>query len=598
MTVTLRHAALASAVIGLSLYALPSEAQSWSSSRYEPESTTDIRIMMMVAFTAIGFALGWFFSDGARELRKWLALGAAVVVGLIALIDNGISGWGAALLFSVAGFSYGLGYFVVQIIGRRPTTFGSSRWATREDLEQINVITSDGIRLGSILNGMEDETISYTGDRHLITVAPTRSGKGTTQIIPNLLTYQGSALVIDPKGENALITARQRQVMGQKVHIVDPWGIAKVKGVKAATFNPLDWLVASGPDMTENAMILADALVVEENHGDTFWVEEAKALLQGIILYVATDPKEDGQRHLGRVRELLLLDGEQHKALFQDMWQSAHHVVKSTGARSLQKDPKLLSNVVASAQAQTHFLDSERLQENLKTSSFKMDDLKTSAMTVYLVLPADRLNTFGRWLRLLVQQSITVNARNIDKKPEKPILFILDEFAALGRLSMVEQAYGLMAGFGMQLWGIVQDLNQLERIYDKGWESFISNAGMINYFGSSDRKTAEYFSTLCGETTVWNFSSAISNAVSSSSSSAANGGSSSTSTTNTSTDTTAATQRKLMYPDELMRLRKGEQIIFFENTFPTAALKTPWFDDPEIKHLGDSLEPKDEESEV
>lgn len=598
MTVTLRRAALASAVIGISLYALPSEAQSWGSSRYEPESTADVRILMMVVFTATGFGLGWFFSDGARELRKWLALGVAAFVGLIALIDNGIGGWGAALLFSIAGFSYGLGYFIVQIIGRIPTTFGSSRWATREDLEQANVITSEGIRLGSIRNGMEESTISYIGDRHLLTVAPTRSGKGTTQIIPNLLTYEGSALVIDPKGENALITARQRQVMGQKVHIVDPWGIAKIKGIKPATFNPLDWLIASGADMTENAMILADALVVEDNHGDSFWVEEAKALLQGVILYVATDPKEDGQRHLGRVRELLLLDGEQHKALFQDMWQSVHHVVKSTGARSLQKDPKLLSNVIASAQAQTHFLDSERLQENLKTSSFKMDDLKSSAMTVYLVLPADRLNTFGRWLRLLVQQSITVNARNIDKKPEKPILFILDEFAALGRLSMVEQAYGLMAGFGMQLWGIVQDLNQLERIYDKGWESFISNAGMINYFGSSDRKTAEYFSTLCGETTVWNFSSAISNAVTHSTSRSASGGSSSSSTTYTTTDTTASSQRKLMYPDELMRLRKGEQIIFFENMFPTAALKTPWFDNPEIKHLGDNLEAKDEERKV
>ena len=108
-------------------------------------------------------------------------------------------------------------------------------------------------------------------------------------------------------------------------------------------------------------------------------------------------------------------------------------------------------------------------------------------MTVYLILPADRLKTFDRWLRLLIQQAITVNARNILVKPEKPVLFLLDEMASLGRLSMVEQAYGLMAGFGMQLWGIVQDLSQLERIYGSGWQTFISNSGVIQYFGSREK---------------------------------------------------------------------------------------------------------------
>jgi type IV secretion system protein VirD4 len=594
MQFNLKNAVLVSAVIGAALYALPSDAQSWNNDRYEEASTTDLRIMLMLAFTAVGFGLGWYMSPAAQSFRHYIAMGVAAALALVGLVDNGIAGWSAALVFALGGFAFGIGYFVSKVLGAVPTTFGSSRWANAEDLQEANVIGADGIRLGSTFVGEDHRMISYKGDRHLLTVAPTRSGKGTTQIIPNLLTYEGSVLVIDPKGENALITARQRQVMGQKVHIVDPWGIAKIKGIPTATFNPLDWLKAGDRDITENAMILADALVVDENHQDSFWTEEAKALLQGIILYVATDPKEDGQRHLGRVRELLLLDGEQHKALFQDMWQSVHHVVKSTGARSLQKDPKLLSNVIASAQAQTHFLDSERLQDNLKTSSFKMDDLKNAPTTIYLVLPADRLNTFGRWLRLLVQQSITINARNIDKKPAKPILFILDEFAALGRLSMVEQAYGLMAGFGMQIWGIVQDLNQLERIYDKGWESFISNAGMINYFGSSDRKTAEYFSALCGETTVWNFTTAVSNAFGTSSSSGS-GGSGSSSETHTSTDTTAATQRKLMYPDELMRLRKGQQIVFFENTHPTIAVKTPWFEDSEIKHLGENIETKDEE---
>ncbi|PHS21245.1 MAG: hypothetical protein COA84_15960 [Robiginitomaculum sp.] len=206
-------------------------------------------------------------------------------------------------------------------------------------------------------------------------------------------------------------------------------------------------------------------------------------------------------------------------------------------------------------------------------------------MTIYLVLPADRLHPFARWLRLLIQQAITVNARNIAEKPENPVLFILDEMAALGKLSMIEQAYGLMAGFGIQLWGIVQDFSQLESLYGKGWQSFVANTGMINYFGSTDRMTAEYFSALCGETTVWNLSSAISKAFGTSSGSGGAG----SSTSITTTDTRGASQRKLAYPDELMRMHENKQLVFIDNMHPMIATKTPWFEDKTLKHKGVNL---------
>src|SRR5690606_36740723 len=116
-------------------------------------------------------------------------------------------------------------------------------------------------------------------------------------------------------------------------------------------------------------------------------------------------------------------------------------------------------------------------------------DLKAEKMSVYLVLPSDRLNSHGPWLRLLLQHALAMNARNIEQMPEKSTLFILDEMPALGKLSMVEQAFGLMAGYGMQLHGVVQDASQLKRIYGDGWETFVSNAGVVQYFGSRDRMT-------------------------------------------------------------------------------------------------------------
>lgn len=492
---------------------------------------------------------------------------------LYAVLFPGV-GMGMTLVSGGVGVIAGLvlaGAFFVKKDGM-PDTFGTSRWATLEDIDAAGLTGEEGYRLGAFIEGKEERLIRYAGQRHLLTVAPTRAGKGVSAIIPNLLTYRGSALVIDPKGENALITANRRKALGQAVHMVDPWNITAGKlGVAAARFNPLDMLNADDPDFVENAVLVADALVVGGDAKDRFWDDEARAFLVGIILWVATAPEEKDNRTLGRVRDLLMLEANEMADLFQKMIGSAHPAVSGAGGRAMQKEPKLLSNVLATVQSHTNMLDSPRIRESLSGSDVHFEDLKTTATTIYLILPADRLDTYGRWLRLLVQQALVVNARNIDVKPQRPILFLLDEMASLGRLAMVEQAYGLMAGFGMQLWGIVQDLSQLKRLYGEGWETFVGNSGVLQYFGSRDRMTAEYFSTLCGVSTVWNISTAISTAV--------GGDSEST--------TTSAAQRSLAFPDELMTMRGERQLLLVENGYPIKAQKRPWFNDPELGNLAE-----------
>lgn len=206
-------------------------------------------------------------------------------------------------------------------------------------------------------------------------------------------------------------------------------------------------------------------------------------------------------------------------------------------------------------------------------------------MTIYLILPSDRISTFACVLRLLVEQSLTMNARNIVEKPKHPVLYILDEMPALGRLNMVEQAYGLMAGYSVQLWGIAQNVSQLKTIYGDNFETFIANAGVVSYFGSKDKMSADYFSDLCGVTTVWNFSSAIAKAFGSSS---GPGGMSTTEST-TTTDTRAASQRKLAYADELMRLNDRQQLVLIEDADPILARKLRWYEQADMKAIGQSL---------
>lgn len=527
-------------------------------------------------------------------VAAYVVLNPMAAYSVMALSFMGLAGFFAALV----GFSIAL-LWLFPVSFTRDTTLGSARWASLDDLWRAKLLetTADtsGFRLGRFLvagrRAKDPESayrVRYAKDRHLLTVAPTRAGKGVSSIIPNLLTHPGSIVVIDPKGENAMTTAKQRTAMGQKVHVIDPWGIAYgTLGVAPARFNPMDWLTAGGEDITENAMMLADALVVSTTGDDRFWDEEAKALLTGLLIHVATAPEEKGHRHLPRVRDLLGFGREAMDGLLETMTQSPHPVVRATGHRTLSKDDRTRANVMASAQSHTHFLDAPALRANLEASDVDFGTLKRKPQSVFLVLPADRLHTFSRWLRLVIQQAITVNARNVAEKPQHPILFMLDEMAALGRLTMVEQAYGLMAGFGMQLWGIVQDLSQLEKLYEKGWQTFVANSGVLQYFGSRDLKTAEYFSRLCGITTVKTFSSQIGQSVSDTVSWTARefGGGSHTSGTSSS-GTIGQSARALVTPDELMTMPPDSQLLIVERLPPIYATRINWRTDPVLKTLG------------
>jgi type IV secretion system protein VirD4 len=592
----LKSAALLAATTLFILLYFGVDAESWAQSnglfghssynrnQYQPPNLAWMRAVIIILSGGAGFALGWFMSPQARHLRIFVIAIVGGAIALAAIGNNGVLGWSLTPLVAIGAFGVGFGYWMAAFVRKLAeirTTFGSASWATKSEMAKNGLFNDAGYRVGDVIAGDLMRKLSYVSDRHLLTIAPNRSGKGASAIIPNLLTYEGSVLVIDPKGENALITAERRKAMGQTVHVVDPWGIT---GMKQSRFNPLDGLKLGDVDISENAKLLADAIIVPSYKGEPFWIDAPKALLDGVSQFVATDKSEKGQRNLGRVRDLLLLDGDDLNALFKRMLASPHKIVRSAAARSLQKDPKLLSNVMASLQAQTHFLDSPRLREAMCESDFKFEDLKSEKVSIYLVLPADRLNAFASWLRVLVQQAISVNARNIEEKPDKSVLFILDEMPALGKLAMVEQAFGLMAGYGFQCWGICQDASQLKRIYGDGWETFISNAGMIQYFGSRDNFSAEYFSKLCGVTTVWNASTAIARAVGITRSK-----DSSRSETTTETDTATGTQRKLAFPDELMRLPADKQLILIENMNPIIATKTPWFIDPKLKSLGVNL---------
>lgn len=385
--------------------------------------------------------------------------------------------------------------------------------------------------------------VGWRDNRHLVTVAGSRAGKGQSAIIPNLHLYAGSIVCIDPKGENAQATAAVRASWhGQDVFVLDPFGVSGVTPALLASFNPLEALDPQAPEMTEDVRLLADSLVVVSDERHAHWDESARGLLEALILFVLCDARiPNHERSLVKVRQLLMggapgaarkrrvselaystgvwfppavlqdhdLDG--FDALLQELAGFQHPlfgaIVSGQAAALKTMAPEELASVLSVARRNTKFIDGTLMARVLSGTGRRFDfaSLKSTARgtTLYIVLPARFMSTHARWVRVLVNCLIvSVERSGPLAKDRHPVLAILDEFPVLQHMQLIETAVGYMAGYGLKLWSIVQDLGQIKRHYPASWETFLGNAGVRQFFGNIDDTTLAYVSKQLGETEV------------------------------------------------------------------------------------------------
>jgi type IV secretion system protein VirD4 len=355
----------------------------------------------------------------------------------------------------------------------------------------------------------DGETVARLGDdRHIVTIAGSRAGKSRTVLLPNLRRYPGSVFVIDPKGELARATARLRaEVFGQQVVVLDPFGAS---GVPGASYNPLDELNPKSETFIDDAGLVADALIID-GKGDAHWTDSARTLILAIILFMFAT---GGACTLPRLRRILLgeegvlsrPEGEDDEdgSLFVRMAkheEAFEGLLALFGQSFLDKSERELSSIVSTAREQTRFLDAAPMRRVLQPSTLRFAELKSRPTTVYACLPAARLATHHRWLRLLLTLGL-IALEHDQTRPQHPVLLILEEFAALETLRPLERAAGFMAGFDVRLWTVLQDLGQLKAHYRESWETFLGNAGVVQLFGNADLTTTEHVSKLLGRTVV------------------------------------------------------------------------------------------------
>ncbi|WP_272792265.1 MULTISPECIES: type IV secretory system conjugative DNA transfer family protein [unclassified Shinella] len=518
--------------------------------------------------------LGFFFLIVAIALF----LGARYLLDAIGLQPGDLLWIAADVVITaflvVLAFRFLTNPMIEHFGGMDGDTHGTARFATKAEIAPLTRQES-GLLVGR--DGKTGKLLRYDGPAHLMTMAPTRTGKGVGTIIPNLLTADRSIICIDPKGENARIAGRARGNFGP-VYVLDPFGVT---GKPSAAYNPLDALDPAGLDFAEDVNTLADALVHDEPGavGEAHWNEEAKALIAGMILHiVAHEPKD--RRTLATLRECLTLAPETFTALLKEMQRSAAAggLIARAANRHLGKSDREAAGVLSAAQRHTHFLDSPRMTAVLGRSDFAFGYLKRHTATVFLVLPPDRLGSYSRWLRLLVTQSLTDMARTAATSPARPadastrpVLYLLDEFAALGHLAPVERAMGLMAGYGVQLWPILQDVHQLRATYGQRAGTFLSNAGVLQVFGVNDHESARLVSDLLGQETV--VFKPMSRALDSEKSGLTFG--------------EQHVGRPLLTPDEVRNLPQHTELLFIAGQRPIVAGKLQYYADPEFRGIFD-----------
>jgi type IV secretion system protein VirD4 len=439
------------------------------------------------------------------------------------------------------------------------TAHGSSRWAYESELKKAGLFDEKGVVLGQTKN---EKIIRHNGPEHILAIAPTRGGKGVGLVVPTLLEWPGSAVVFDPKGENWQVTSGYRETLGRCLRF-DP------TAQQTARFNPL-MEIRKGELEVKDAQNIADIIVDPDGRLDTrnHWQNAAHSLLVGTILHVLYNYE---RKSLAGVVEFLTSSKKPFEEALEGMKQSHHEVVRSVAQEMINKHIEERSGVLSTAISLLAIFRDPLVAAATDEHDFKIEFLKNSdkPVSLYLVLPPSDISRLRVLIRLMLNQVGRVLTEKQEASPQR-VLFLLDEFPALGRLEFFESALAYMAGYGLKAFLICQSLNQLQKAYGER-NSILDNCHVRVAFANNDDQTAKRLSDLLGEQTLTKEQTSMS------------GGRFAMLMRNASISMVEY-GRPLLLPSEINRLPQHQEIILVNGLYPILAHKLRYYDDKRFKN--------------
>ena len=466
----------------------------------------------------------------------------------------GFSGQAGTLLFRslLMAFATAVLLATAFLLIKRPAWYGDARWATAWEIGRVRLQKKRGLVLGKkggkyLIN---DEPL------HTLVAAPTRSGKGVGIVIPNLLAWDGSLVVLDIKKENYQRTAGYR-AEHQQVYMWSPMD------ARSACYNPFDFITPEGPQRITDMQLLATILLPAPPRSDPMWINEARDLFLGIALLVLDDP--DVPSTLGQVYRTLKQETDLAEAAKIVLDQTAFPldpICRLALANFKNKADKERSGVKSTLTAALNLWANPVIDAATSASDFDLRTFRQQRASVFVGVAQDQLVTLAPLLNLFFQQAVATLSHALPGKDEiHDVLFMIDEFPMLGQMESLAKGLALLAGYKIRIVLITQSLGQLKEIYGAGGqESILQNCAVQVFFASNDDSTTKYVSDRLGTKTIPIKSRSQAQAWK-------------------TTTSTSYVGRPLMSPEEVRRLDPGKAILFKESARPLLAQKIRYYTD-------------------
>ncbi|WP_303831546.1 conjugal transfer protein TraG [Asticcacaulis taihuensis] len=445
---------------------------------------------------------------------------------------------------------------------RKADTFGSAHWANESAIRRSGLLGPDGVVLGKF----HDAYLRHSGPEHVLCFAPTRAGKGVGLVIPTLLTWPGSAIVHDIKGENWHLTSGFRARHG-KVLRFDP------TDVSSAAYNPL-LEIRRGEWEVRDVQNVADVLVDPEGSLErrNHWEKTSHSLLVGAILHVLYAEQD---KTLAGVANFLSDPKRSLSATMAAMMTTPHlgeagpHPVIASAARELlNKSDNERSGVLSTAMSFLGLYRDPVVAAVTSRCDWRIANLvdDPSPVSLYLVVPPSDISRTKPLIRLILNQIGRRLTEDLIAPKRHRLLLMLDEFPALGRLDFFESALAFMAGYGMKAFLIAQSLNQIEKAYGSN-NSILDNCHVRVSFATNDERTAKRVSDALGTATELR---AMKNYA----------GHRLSPWLGHLMVSRSETPRPLLTPGEVMQLPPSDEIVMVAGIAPIRARKARYFEDP------------------
>jgi len=379
------------------------------------------------------------------------------------------------------------------------TTHGSARWAMPREVRAAGLTKDAGVCLG-LYRG---RYLRHAGPEHVLAFAPTRSGKGVGLVVPTLLTWTGSAVIHDIKGENWNLTAGWRSRFSHCL-LFNPTDPA------SAAYNPL-LEVRRGDHEVRDVQNIADILVDPEGAMErrNHWEKTSHSLLVGAILHVLYAVEDKTLRGVANFLsdpsctfELTL-----HRMMATShLPEGPHPVVASAAREVLNKSENERSGVLSTAMSFLGLYRDPTVAQVTSRCDWRIADLVAAVhpVSLYLVVPPSDISRTKPLIRLILNQigrRLTESLDGADGlRRRHQLLLMLDEFPALGRLDFFESALAFMAGYGLRAFLISQSLNQIDKAYGQN-HSILDNCHVRITFATNDERTAKRISETLGTAT-------------------------------------------------------------------------------------------------